>query len=131
MLIYYRNRLLRACEIQIQLQHILDNKATPLPGEMHVAALTASDRTKWAEARQTFFAKGVNRTALHTVESAAFFVSLDDYEYEYNANDSSKLDHYGRMMLHGKGYDRWFDKSFTLCVGRNGKVSKLTFICVV
>lgn len=22
----------------------------------------------------------------------------------------------------GKGYDRWFDKSFTLCVGSNGRV---------
>lgn len=25
--------------------------------------------------------------------------------------------------MHGKGYDRWFDKSFTLCVGTNGRVS--------
>jgi hypothetical protein len=25
-------------------------------------------------------------------------------------------------MLHGKGYDRWFDKSFSLIVGRNGKM---------
>jgi len=22
----------------------------------------------------------------------------------------------------GKGYDRWFDKSFTLCIGSNGRV---------
>ena len=25
-------------------------------------------------------------------------------------------------MLHGHGTDRWFDKSFTLCVGRNGRI---------
>lgn len=124
-LIYHNSRLLRACEIQIQLEHILNCKATPVAGEQNVASLTASDRTKWAEARQAFFSKGVNKAALHTVESAAFFVSLDDYEYEYDANDTSKLDHYGRMMLHGKGNDRWFDKSFTLCVGTNGKVRRM------
>ena len=37
--------------------------------------------------------------------------------------DPSKLDHYGQILLHGKGYDRWFDKSFTLCIGSNGRVS--------
>ena len=26
-------------------------------------------------------------------------------------------------MLHGKGHDRWFDKSFTLIVASNGRVS--------
>ena len=25
-------------------------------------------------------------------------------------------------MLHGEGYDRWFDKSFNLIFGRNGKM---------
>jgi carnitine O-palmitoyltransferase 1 len=25
-------------------------------------------------------------------------------------------------MLHGKGYDRWFDKSFNLIVTKNGRV---------
>lgn len=122
-LIYYRNRLLRACEIQVQIEHILNNKGTPLPGEELVASLTAGDRTKWAESRQQLFSKGLNKTALYTVESAAFFVALDDYGYEYDANDPGKLDHYGRMMLHGKGCDRWFDKSFSLCIGSNGRVS--------
>ena len=37
-------------------------------------------------------------------------------------NDPSKLDNFGRAMLHGKGYDRWFDKSFTLVVASNGRV---------
>lgn len=38
-------------------------------------------------------------------------------------NDPSKLDNYGKILFHGKGYDRWFDKSFTLCIGSNGRVS--------
>ena len=24
-------------------------------------------------------------------------------------------------MLHGKGYDRWFDKSLTIIIGSNGR----------
>jgi len=38
--------------------------------------------------------------------------------------DPNKLDHFGQILLHGKGYDRWFDKSFTLCIGSNGRVSR-------
>ena len=38
-------------------------------------------------------------------------------------NDSSKLDRFAAAMLHGKGYDRWFDKSFTFVVLKNGRVS--------
>lgn len=38
-------------------------------------------------------------------------------------DDPTALDRYGQAMLHGKGYDRWFDKSFTLVVCPNGRVS--------
>lgn len=48
---------------------------------------------------------------------------LDDREYGYDEKVSSKLDEYGRVLLHGKGYDRWFDKSFNLCFSTNGFVS--------
>ena len=37
-------------------------------------------------------------------------------------NDHNQLDDFGRGLLHGKGYDRWFDKSFTLVIGKNGRV---------
>lgn len=39
--------------------------------------------------------------------------------------DPEKLDQYGRILLHGTGHDRWFDKSFTLCIGNNGRVSNI------
>ena len=32
-----------------------------------------------------------------------------------------QLSEYGQSLLHGKGYDRWFDKSFTLVVAKNGR----------
>ena len=40
----------------------------------------------------------------------------------FSQKDPSKLSEFGRAMLHGKGYDRWFDKSFTLVVTSNGRV---------
>ena len=41
------------------------------------------------------------------------------------------MDLYGKMLLHGKGYDRWFDKSFNLCVGTNGRVRFFLIIAEV
>uniref|UniRef100_A0A8D8PNY7 carnitine O-palmitoyltransferase n=2 Tax=Cacopsylla melanoneura TaxID=428564 RepID=A0A8D8PNY7_9HEMI len=121
-IIYHRNRLLTPCEIQIQIEQILSDTSTPAPGEERVAALTGGERTAWANARTEFFFKGINRVSLDAVEKSAFVVALDDVPYEFDMNDPSKLDKYGRTLMHGKGYDRWFDKSFTLCIGTNGRI---------
>lgn len=59
---------------------------------------------------------------MHTIESAAFVLSLDDEPFEFDINKPEKLDRFGSVLLHGKGCDRWFDKSFTVCVGTNGRV---------
>ncbi|XP_061706230.1 carnitine O-palmitoyltransferase 1, liver isoform [Cydia pomonella] len=121
-IIYYRGRLLKPAEIQVQIQQILDDKSAPLPHEPELAALTAGERSHWAHIRQTMFNRGHNRTSLHCIERAAFNVCLDDTAYGYDENDPSKLDEYGRVLLHGKGCDRWFDKSFNLCFSTNGYV---------
>uniref|UniRef100_A0A182SKJ0 carnitine O-palmitoyltransferase n=1 Tax=Anopheles maculatus TaxID=74869 RepID=A0A182SKJ0_9DIPT len=122
-IIYHNGRILRPCELQIQIEHILQQGAEkPQPGEELLASLTAGDRTKWAQVRQTVFAKGVNRTSLHTVESAAFVLSLDEKPFEFDLAHPEKLDQFGRYLLHGNGHDRWFDKSFTVCVGSNGRI---------
>ncbi len=34
--------------------------------------------------------------------------------------DSTKLDHWAENLLHGKAYDRWFDKSFNMIISKNG-----------
>lgn len=67
-----------------QMQYILDDKSEPLPNEEKLAALTAGERTHWANVRKTIFNKGVNRTSLDAIEKAAFTVTLDDYPYEYD-----------------------------------------------
>ncbi|BET00194.1 carnitine [Nesidiocoris tenuis] len=120
--IYHKNRILEPCELEIQIQTILDDDSQPVDGEERLAALTAGERAHWAHTRLEHFFKGTNRTSLDAIEKAAFFVSLDDVPYEFDKNDPSKLDEFGNLMLHGSGYNRWCDKSFTLCVGSNGRI---------
>ncbi|CAH1371842.1 unnamed protein product [Tenebrio molitor] len=120
--IIYRGRILRPCEIQIQIQQILEDKTEPLPGEERLAALTAGERTHWANVRRMFFSKGINKTSLDVIEKAAFVVVLDDFPYEFDMQEPDKLDNYGKILLHGTGYNRWFDKSFTLCIANNGRI---------
>ncbi|XP_037713136.1 carnitine O-palmitoyltransferase 1, liver isoform isoform X1 [Drosophila subpulchrella] len=120
--IYYKGRILRPCELQVQIEEILKGKATPVEGEEHLAALTAWNRSKWAEARNTFFSRGANHISLRTIESAAFVLSLDDEPFEFDLARPELLDNFGKKLLHGNGYNRWFDKCFTVCVGTNGRV---------
>lgn len=87
-----------------------------------MAALTAWNRSKWAEVRNTHFSRGVNRVSLNAIESAAFVLSLDEVPFEFDLNKPELLDNFGKTLLHGNGYNRWFDKSFTVCVGTNGRV---------
>nr|XP_022908383.1 carnitine O-palmitoyltransferase 1, liver isoform isoform X1 [Onthophagus taurus] len=120
--IIYKGRILKPREIQTQIQQVLDDTSLPQKGEEKLAALTAGERTHWAQVRRSLFNKGVNKISLDLIEKAAFVVTLDDVPYVYDKKNPSKLDEYGKILLHGKGYDRWFDKSFTLCIGNNGKV---------
>lgn len=62
----------------------MDDNSTPSEGEEKLAALTAGERTIWAQTRRDFFAKGVNKASLDIIEKAAFVVALDDVPYEYN-----------------------------------------------
>lgn len=121
-LIYAKNRILLPCEIEIQIQQILDDTSLPAEGEEKLASLTAGERTHWAQTRQKHFFKGINRGSLDLIEKSAFVVTLDDVPYEFDKKCPEKLDNYGHILLHGKGYDRWFDKSFTLCIGSNGRI---------
>nr|XP_034990942.1 carnitine O-palmitoyltransferase 1, brain isoform isoform X2 [Zootoca vivipara] len=120
--LYHKGRLLRPRELQAQFQLILDDPTPPLPGEEKLGALTAAERDPWARARQTYFRSGVNEQSLSIVEKAAFFVTLDTSEQGLQGpNPSQALDAYSKSLLHGRCCDRWFDKSFTLIVYRNGK----------
>lgn len=80
--------LLHACitiiSLYSQIQQILDDNSKPSDGEEKLAALTAGERTAWAQARRDFFTKGVNKASLDIIEKAAFVVALDDVPYEFD-----------------------------------------------
>uniref|UniRef100_A0A6I8N5Z6 carnitine O-palmitoyltransferase n=1 Tax=Ornithorhynchus anatinus TaxID=9258 RepID=A0A6I8N5Z6_ORNAN len=121
--LYHDGRLLKPREIEQQMERILDDPSEPQAGEEKLAALTAGERVPWARARQTYFGRGKNKLSLEAVEKAAFFVTLDDTEQGYKKADPvMSLDSYAKSLLHGKCYDRWFDKTFTFVVFKNGKM---------
>nr|XP_060460500.1 carnitine O-palmitoyltransferase 1, liver isoform [Panthera onca] len=121
--LYYDGRLLKPREIEQQMQRILDDPSEPQPGEAKLAALTAGERVPWAKCRQAYFGRGKNKQSLDAVEKAAFFVTLDETEQGYRQQDpDASMDSYAKSLLHGRCYDRWFDKSFTFIVFKNGKV---------
>lgn len=78
LIVYHQGRLLNAIELKHQIDQILNAKALTTDSETNLASLTALDRTKWATARSTYFSSGINQDSLHAIESAAFFLSLDD-----------------------------------------------------
>nr|XP_045604832.1 carnitine O-palmitoyltransferase 1, liver isoform-like isoform X2 [Procambarus clarkii] len=119
---YYKGQLLTPKELQIQFERILADESVPEKGEANLGALTAGERKPWAEARTKFFSKGINQISLAAIEKAAFVLVLEEDEYDYCENDPSQLDRFGRAMLHGKGYDRWYDKSFNVIIMKNGRI---------
>ena len=66
------------------MQKILDSPVKSDNGEDRLPALTAGERTHWAKTREAFFSRGPNKTSLNIVESAAFFVTLDEKAFEYD-----------------------------------------------
>eukprot|EP00924_Labyrinthula_sp_SR-Ha-C_P006992 maker-scaffold_8-snap-gene-6.12-mRNA-1 protein AED:0.02 eAED:0.02 QI:253/1/1/1/1/1/3/57/659 len=82
-----------------------------------LGAFTTQDRDIWAANREKLIALDEkNKNSLGAIDSALFGLCLD----------SSSPDTYEKVsstMLHGKGKNRWMDKSFQLIVTKNGKVS--------
>lgn len=100
------------------MEEILQSKSEPLPGEERLAALTAWERSKWAEVRKTLFNEKINADSLHAIETAAFLLCLDDEAYDTDGEEA--LSRFGKSLLHGNGTNRWFDKSFSFIAGTNG-----------
>ncbi|XP_003964428.1 carnitine O-palmitoyltransferase 1, liver isoform [Takifugu rubripes] len=120
--VYRAGRLMSPRELEYQIQKILDDPSPPQPGEEKLGALTAGDRIPWAQVRKQYFSSGVNKRSLDVIEKAAFFITLDDEEQGMRGEDpAGNLDRYAKSLLHGKCYDRWFDKSFSIVIYKNGK----------
>uniref|UniRef100_A0A4W5KEV6 Carnitine O-palmitoyltransferase 1, muscle isoform n=1 Tax=Hucho hucho TaxID=62062 RepID=A0A4W5KEV6_9TELE len=120
--LYYGGCHLWPSELETQFQMILNDTTEPQPGELKLAALTAGNRVPWARARLKYFSQGANKASLEAIETSAFFLTLDDEVHGYDPDKLGSLDLYAKSLLHGKCYDRWFDKSFTLIAYKNGKL---------
>ncbi|CAF0851547.1 unnamed protein product [Adineta ricciae] len=128
--VFYQGQLLEPSELQMQFDEILRDSVEPAYGEEHLAALTAGERPLWAEAREKYFSTGINRASLEAIEKAAFVLILDEEEFDIgtlsadssfmsNKQQSENFDKYAHASLHGKGYDRWFDKSFNFIISKD------------
>jgi carnitine O-palmitoyltransferase 1, liver isoform len=122
MTIYNNGRLLKPLELKHQLDQILNFSDKCEHSEQYLASLTAWDRAKWAETRDKFFSKGVNRASLECIERAAITFNLHDGLYDMDLDNDEKMKVYSQQCLYGKIYDIWFDKSFHLACGTNGVV---------
>ncbi len=103
-------------KIEPALKGILEKTVRAAAGET-VGVLTSLPRDEWAAARGKLFS--CNEENFEIIETALFAVCLDDSE----PDDISDV---SRIMLHGDGRNRWYDKNFQYIVCRNGKAGILT-----
>lgn len=88
------------------------NDATP-PPEYPLSYLTSLERDKWASARSQLVGDPGNASALDKIDSALFVMCLDD-------NESTVQEQVSHSLLHNWGANRWFDKSFSIIVTKQG-----------
>lgn len=105
--------LVSPAEIQSHLKYILSD-ATPAPA-FPLGVLTSENRDVWAGLRDKLAAAG-NAEDLQVVDSALFCLSLDDETMKDHINVSHN-------MLHGDGCNRWYDKSFTVILTKDGQAA--------
>ena len=69
-----------------KIESILSDTSEPSsPGERHLSVMTGADRTEWAKFRRQHLKRTPpNAASLLGIESAAFVLALDDYDYEFD-----------------------------------------------
>ncbi|XP_067086539.1 carnitine O-palmitoyltransferase 2, mitochondrial [Osmerus mordax] len=100
-------------QIQSHLKYILSDQ-TPAPA-YPLGFLTSENRDVWAGLREKLLAAG-NGEAIGSVDSALFCLCLEDE----NMRDHIHISH---NMLHGDGSNRWFDKSFSIILAKDGQAA--------
>ena len=81
----------------------------------NIGILTTLPRDEWADSRSALIALDENNKAhLKCIEDAIFSISLDE-------NSPEQLVDTSKMLLHGDGKNRYFDKSLQFVVFKNGK----------
>lgn len=79
-----------------------------------IGILTTSDRNNWANLRQRLIENG-NEEALSIVDSALFCLCFDN-----TVGDDINPIPVMKSFLAGEGTNRWYDKSFSILIGKDG-----------
>ncbi|XP_023936317.1 carnitine O-palmitoyltransferase 2, mitochondrial [Bicyclus anynana] len=102
--------LLSPAEIQGNLAQILNDNTK---ADYALGVLTTQNRDEWSKQRAHLEDTG-NKDVLRKIDSAIFNLILDDVSIEDNKH--KLLAHY----MHADGSNRWFDKSFSMIVTKDG-----------
>uniref|UniRef100_A0AAV2L0M2 Carnitine O-palmitoyltransferase 2, mitochondrial n=1 Tax=Knipowitschia caucasica TaxID=637954 RepID=A0AAV2L0M2_KNICA len=105
--------LVKPAEIHSHLKYILSDETPACSSPIGV--LTSENRDVWAGLREKLVANG-NGGVLQTVDSALFCLSLDDEVMKDHIHTSHN-------MLHGDGCNRWYDKSFSIIIAKDGNAA--------
>lgn len=105
--------LVKPAEIQSHLKHIMSD-LSPAPASP-IGVLTSENRDVWAGLREKLLAAG-NGEVLGLIDSALFCLCLDDETMRDHI-------HISHNMLHGDGCNRWYDKSFSIILTKDGQAA--------
>lgn len=105
--------LVKPAEIHAHMKYILSDPAPK--ADLPLGVITSENRDVWAGLRKKLVAAG-NAEALHSVDSALFCLCLDDEVMRDHI-------HISHNMLHGDGCNRWYDKSFSLILAKDGQAA--------
>ncbi|PSN55812.1 hypothetical protein C0J52_02486 [Blattella germanica] len=105
------SNILPPADLLACLKYILDD--TKQSAAHPVGILTTEERNTWAKAREHLENIG-NKEVLRLIDSGIFMLCLDDVEITDNLNFLL------RHFLHSDGKNRWFDKSFSLLLTKDG-----------
>ncbi|XP_020368798.2 carnitine O-palmitoyltransferase 2, mitochondrial [Rhincodon typus] len=103
-------RITKASEIQAHFKYILSDPR--LPPEFCLGYLTSENRDTWTSMRLRLLEAG-NTEVLNKIDTAIFCICFDDI----TVKDHLQLSH---NMLHGNGLNRWYDKSFSIILTKEG-----------
>ncbi|KAL7750452.1 Carnitine O-acetyltransferase mitochondrial [Sorochytrium milnesiophthora] len=104
---------LSTAELEQQLQRIIQDAGDSK--DPAIGSFTVDHRDKWTDARAALIAADPkNERALKAIESSLFLVCLDD-------QSPVTREEVGRLLWHGDGRNRFFDKSLQFIVFENGK----------
>ncbi|XP_062854480.1 carnitine O-palmitoyltransferase 2, mitochondrial isoform X2 [Trichomycterus rosablanca] len=105
--------LVKPSEILSHLKYVLAD-STPAPA-FPLGVLTSENRDVWAGLRKKLLEAG-NGEALGLVDNALFCLCLDEEEMRDHI-------HISHNMLHGDGCNRWYDKSFSIILAKDGQAA--------